>query len=709
MHAGEFSKAGEGRFSRAPRPFPGHNRALRAERSGDMVSQKRRSLLFRLMLLAVCLAVVGLSVYASAAFRMDDSYLSPAEVDGFDGGWTAVVGGERRAAERIPRQWTAQAGRLTLEKHAAGHRGRRRGAVLPFGERGRNRARERRDDLPLRRGGRNALRPLLGLRVVPDSAERKLLGAKNYHRARSRGDDSVTGNYRFFLDQRAAILNQMIVRNLFLLSNCLIGLASGASLLCSSLYRALLRRPSGSAQLYLGALVVLVSVWAFTNAHLSQLLLHSAAVSYLLNYATFFSIGVPFSLLLSELFPRLARRYRAFAAAFAGFFAASMALYASGAVEISALLPIEHAMMALMALDSVVACAREARQKRVSRTLPAGVTLFTAFAMGALAWYYVAPMARLAFFSLNDLLMLGIDGLVVLFHVAIVRQGVHESDRAQMFQRQAYTDAMTGAGNRAAFELRMESLADRPACPRALFMIDLNNLKVVNDTLGHETGDLLIRGLVDALRESFGPDGEIYRYGGDEFVVLMEGARRARTEAARVALERALAERNARGGCAIDAAVGLAVDEGGDAPVRALLHRADADMYAVKQRQKAGGAPLQLRREALREQVDPLTGLAPFPAFRQRVFERLSGGARGKFAIVNFDVNHFDGYNSLFGWAAGDRLLKQLGGLALKLCGEDGFCGHGDADSFWVFTPFDAPEDVFSPHPRAGAVVRAAV
>ena len=525
----------------------------------------------------------------------------------------------------------------------------------------------------------------------------------------SRGDDSVTGNYRFFLDQRAAILNQMIVRNLFLLSNCLIGLASGASLLCSSLYRALLRRPSGSAQLYLGALVVLVSVWAFTNAHLSQLLLHSAAVSYLLNYATFFSIGVPFSLLLSELFPRLARRYRAFAAAFAGFFAASMALYASGAVEISALLPIEHAMMALMALDSVVACAREARQKRVSRTLPAGVTLFTAFAMGALAWYYVAPTARLAFFSLNDLLMLGIDGLVVLFHVAIVRQGVHESDRAQMFQRQAYTDAMTGAGNRAAFELRMESLADRPACPRALFMIDLNNLKVVNDTLGHETGDLLIRGLVDALRESFGPDGEIYRYGGDEFVVLMEGARRARTEAARVALERALAERNARGGCAIDAAVGLAVDEGGDAPVRALLHRADADMYAVKQRQKAGGAPLQLRREALREQVDPLTGLAPFPAFRQRVFERLSGGARGKFAIVNFDVNHFDGYNSLFGWAAGDRLLKQLGGLALKLCGEDGFCGHGDADSFWVFTPFDAPEDVFSPHPRAGAVVRAAV
>lgn len=87
-------------------------------------------------------------------------------------------------------------------------------------------------------------------------------------------------------------------------------------------------------------------------------------------------------------------------------------------------------------------------------------------------------------------------------------------------ERAVYIDSLTGALTRRAFDegVGMELAA---ANYGVLVMLDLDDLKSVNDNRGHETGDGLLRHAVESLRARLRPHDQIYRWGGDEFVVLM--------------------------------------------------------------------------------------------------------------------------------------------------------------------------------------------
>ncbi len=89
----------------------------------------------------------------------------------------------------------------------------------------------------------------------------------------------------------------------------------------------------------------------------------------------------------------------------------------------------------------------------------------------------------------------------------------------------ANEDALTGVYNkRAYFELeeRLNAAIKAKKAKFAVFMIDLNDLKVTNDTLGHEKGDDLIVSVSNSIKQAFS-SSPIYRIGGDEFVVIIEG------------------------------------------------------------------------------------------------------------------------------------------------------------------------------------------
>jgi diguanylate cyclase (GGDEF)-like protein len=90
--------------------------------------------------------------------------------------------------------------------------------------------------------------------------------------------------------------------------------------------------------------------------------------------------------------------------------------------------------------------------------------------------------------------------------------------------QQALTDALTGLGNRAAFERRMceaVAVAQRYGRPAALVMIDLDHFKRLNDTFGHSFGDRVLRALAGVLRQTARETDIAFRYGGEEFAVLL--------------------------------------------------------------------------------------------------------------------------------------------------------------------------------------------
>ena len=105
-------------------------------------------------------------------------------------------------------------------------------------------------------------------------------------------------------------------------------------------------------------------------------------------------------------------------------------------------------------------------------------------------------------------------------------------------QRQATTDGLTGLHNRHFLteQLRlMHSLAARHGQPYSVIALDLDGLKNVNDTFGHEQGDLALRGLANTVRKTVRASDISVRTGGDEFLILMP---QSSLEEARIAAER---------------------------------------------------------------------------------------------------------------------------------------------------------------------------
>lgn len=140
---------------------------------------------------------------------------------------------------------------------------------------------------------------------------------------------------------------------------------------------------------------------------------------------------------------------------------------------------------------------------------------------------------------------------------------------------------LTGVMNRRAWSEGIGLDAVRAAFGAAV-MLDLDNLKTVNDLHGHAAGDELLRRTADVLRAAIRPSDRLYRWGGDEFLVLLPGAR-ADDAGRRVVeiVERANRECSSHAG--VHVSVGAADFAGGE-EMEAAISIADSRMYEEKSR-----------------------------------------------------------------------------------------------------------------------------
>ncbi|GIH14106.1 putative bifunctional diguanylate cyclase/phosphodiesterase [Rugosimonospora africana] len=166
------------------------------------------------------------------------------------------------------------------------------------------------------------------------------------------------------------------------------------------------------------------------------------------------------------------------------------------------------------------------------------------------------------------------------------------SEAQRRLHHQAHHDALSGLPNRALFRERLAQACDsrRPGgLPVVLLFIDLDDFKLVNDSLGHDVGDVVLRAVAQRLRSCVDDRDLVARLGGDEFGVLIEHGFARPGEAGERVLA-ALREPFEVVGrpFTIGASVGAAVADGSepDLTADALLRRADAAMYSGKRRGK---------------------------------------------------------------------------------------------------------------------------
>jgi diguanylate cyclase (GGDEF)-like protein len=179
---------------------------------------------------------------------------------------------------------------------------------------------------------------------------------------------------------------------------------------------------------------------------------------------------------------------------------------------------------------------------------------------------------------------------VVMVVVLLVRQVVVVTENVRLVEQmryQAFHDALTGLSNRALFNDRLAHALDRHRRDRrglAVVLIDLDNFKLVNDSLGHGVGDELLVAVGERLRRATRSGDTVARLGGDEFAVLLEDGGCAEEVAARALAE--LAEPLPVGDrhVATGASIGIAVLDPADRFTSAaeMLQHADIAMYSAK-------------------------------------------------------------------------------------------------------------------------------
>ena len=180
-------------------------------------------------------------------------------------------------------------------------------------------------------------------------------------------------------------------------------------------------------------------------------------------------------------------------------------------------------------------------------------------------------------------------GAVIVFRDTSERQAFEEQ-----LARQAFQDALTGLANRRLFLDHLDHAllqADRTGSQVAVLFGDIDRFKVVNDNLGHQVGDELLRVIGDRLRRAVRAGDTLSRFGGDEFVILLEGITSA-DDASQVADAVLNALRDpitlsAGHEVVATMSIGVALSEQGKSRDE-LLRDADVAMYRVKERGRGG-------------------------------------------------------------------------------------------------------------------------
>lgn len=344
-------------------------------------------------------------------------------------------------------------------------------------------------------------------------------------------DDARAGMDYLYIGSSAGIILKIIGGKVIAFVTCILLLFVGILLIIADI-PINIQNQKNHELMYLGLFAVSIAIWCLAETNLFQFLTGDSRMMQVISCYSLMLIPIPMVLYLNAAF---GFRNRFVVSVFSTLsfleFAVCMVLHFLNIADVHETLRFTHIMLALSAGIMFYMIVRNSfakgsnQVKNVYRVLRGigllGISIAT-----------VIDIVRFYQGNSNDTAMFVRIGLLIFIicygssslekTINAVKLGV----QAEFVSRLAYRDGLTGIGNRTAFQ---EHLADlemiKDTIPAvAIIMFDVNDLKFVNDNMGHHLGDRLLVESADLIKRSFeSQEGECFRIGGDEFAVLLSG------------------------------------------------------------------------------------------------------------------------------------------------------------------------------------------
>lgn len=333
---------------------------------------------------------------------------------------------------------------------------------------------------------------------------------------------------------------------------------------------------------FIGILSVICGIYIIAQNQITYLMIANSYVIYYAKYMALSMIPLIVSIFAGmNVYGKIKKFYECMSVLFIINIAAQNIMNFVFRIDFKSMLYITHVLIIMLGaiiFATMIACRRD---KNVQLML-LSLVLPVFGAIADLVMLYLGTHSSVVYYF-----SIGLYIFIAMQAFSICRQYIkykNELMRAETYEKLAFTDGLTGLYNRLSFEndINEKTSSGSTVC----ISIDINNLKIINDTHGHGAGDILIRAMGEILENAVGSRGKIYRIGGDEFIVIVKNTDDAEVREFLDKIQSCREEYNSQSEMPIEFAIGVSFARTDDNSYEKVVARADKEMYDNKREMK---------------------------------------------------------------------------------------------------------------------------
>lgn len=407
--------------------------------------------------------------------------------------------------------------------------------------------------------------------------------------------DSVTNILPLKIQNEGECYTELVNNNIIAIMVSMALLLFGSILLTFSLTRRSFGKEYSNIA-YISLFSICISLWMLCNSKIIFVYTHNSRMINVIEYFSLYAASIPVLLYFAriqskDIFKKILNIY---AGIYSIIFVLTVLSYMIFGYHYSRILPVYHILILLSLILLLVCTIKDFKNKSQSeKSLMFGIELVGFIVFMDIIRFNIDKYIFHNFVTTISILPLGVLAfvLVMIYSYGVdLIQSMYGKKEREILERMAYKDLLTGIYNRNKCQNILREYNNQNDSTIIIVSFDINNLKPVNDNLGHSVGDEMIIKVAEFLTESFKGIGEVGRMGGDEFISILKNKDTVILQKALDNFQKKLEKYNKVKNKKFELSVsyGYAIREkDDDTSLWKIYERADKKMYICKRKQKA--------------------------------------------------------------------------------------------------------------------------